>query len=232
MSAPKPSLGKRFIAELLGTFMLVFIGTFAVSIGQRELNSGLAFGVAAIAAIYSFGHVSGAHINPAVTFSLAVRGRFPWKEVVPYVLAQIAGSVVAALVNASIIGEIRARASSLGATYPNRTLSFQGVSPASAALITEIIITFVLVLTILSATEKESPSGFAALAIGLILGINVMIAANVSGGSMNPARTFGPELALVFLGVSPALAFDYHWIYWLGPLLGGLLATSVHWIKS
>jgi len=226
MTNPQPTLEKRLIAELLGTLTLVFMGTLAVSIGQRELNIGLAFAAAAIGAIYAFGHISGAHLNPAVTLSLAARHRFPLKEVVPYALAQIIGSVVAALLNASIVGEVRGRATLLGATYPNPILG------ASAALITETVITFILVLTILSATEKESPSGFAGLAIGLILGINVMLAANISGGSMNPARSFGPALALLFLGVSPTVAFDYHWIYWLGPLLGGFLAVLAHWIKS
>jgi len=226
MSSPKPSLGKRLGAELLGTLMLVFIGTFAVSIGETELGFGLAFGVAAIGAIYAFGHVSGAHINPVVTFNLAVRGVFPWREVIPYALAQIIGAVVASLLNASIIGVERSRSTLLGATYPGPTFG------ALAALITEIVITFILVLTILNSTEKEAPSGFAGLAIGLILGMNVTIAANVSGGSMNPARSLGPALVLVFLGVSPTTAFDYHWIYWLGPLWGGFLAALAHWVKS
>jgi len=226
-------LEKRLVAELLGTFMLVFIGTFAVSTvsgTQKELSVGLAFGIAAVGVVYAFGHVSGAHINPAVTLSLAVRGRFPWKEVIPYVLAQIIGSVIAAFLNASIVGETVGRRTLLGATYPNSG-GFPGVSAASAAFTTEVIITFILVLTILSVTEKESPSGFAGLAIGLILGMNVMIAANISGGSMNPARSFGPALALAYLWV-PTQAFDFHWIYWVGPFLGGLLAALVHWFKS
>jgi len=227
MSTPAPSLEKRLIAETLGTFMLVFMGTFALTASyyRTNLNTGLAFGVAAIGAIYAFGHVSGAHLNPAVTLSLAVRGRFPWKEAAPYALAQIIGSVVAAFLNASIVGEGRIHATLLGATYP-------GLLGASAALITEIIITFILVLTILCVTEKESPSGFAGLAIGLVLGINVMLATDVSGGSMNPARSFGPALVLIFFGVSPTAAFDYHLIYWIGPLLGGLVAVWAHWIKS
>jgi len=235
MTTPMPILAKRLIAELLGTLMLVFMGTFAVSTistGPKELSVGLAFAAAAIGAIYASGHVSGAHLNPAVTLSLATRGKFPWKEVVPYALAQIAGSVMAALLNASIIGETRGRVTLLGATYPNRGLEIFEVNPALAALITETVITFILVLTILSTTEKESPSGFAGVAIGLVLGINVMIAANISGGSMNPARSLGPVLALVSIGVSPTVAFEYHWIYWIAPIMGGLLAALAHWIKS
>jgi len=238
MSTPTPSLRKRFIAELLGTFTLVFMGTFAVttgynfSAGSKELYIGLAFGVAAIGAIYAFGHVSGTHINPAVTISLAARGRFPWKEVVPYATAQIIGSFTAALLNASIIGDARGRITLLGATYPNRALGYTAVSPAFAALITEVVITFILVLTILGATEKEATSGFAGIAIGLVLGINVMLAANISGGSMNPARSFGPALALVFIGLSPAAAFEYQWIYWVAPIFGGLLAVLAHKIRG
>jgi len=232
MPRDKPILAKRLIAEILGTLMLVFIGTFAVSTGQNGLNVGLAFAAAAIGAIYAFGHVSGAHLNPAVTISLAARGKFPWKEAVPYALAQIVGSLMAALLNASIIGETRSRVTLLGATYPNKGLELFEVNPAIAALITETVITFILVLTILSTTEKESPSGFAGLAIGLVLGINVMIAANISGGSLNPARSLGPVLALILIGVSPTTAFEYHWIYWTAPIMGGLLATLAHWIKS
>lgn len=232
MSTTKPSLGKRFITELLGTFILVFMGTFAVTTSQSVLNIGLAFAAAAIGAIYAFGHISGAHLNPAVTFSLAVRGRFPWKEVAPYGLAQIIGSVLASLINASIIGDARMRTTSLGATYPSASFGLPSIIPYLAALITEIITTFILVLTILSATEKESPTGFAGIAIGLVLGINVMLAANISGGSMNPARSFGPALVQVLLGIPFQQAFQSHWIYWLGPLLGGFLATLVHWVKS
>jgi len=232
MSTTKPSLGKRFIVEILGTFILVFMGTFAVTTSQNVLNIGLAFAAAAIGAIYAFGHISGAHLNPAVTFSLAVRGRFPWKEVAPYGLAQIIGSVLASLVNASIIGDARMRTTSLGATYPSASFGFPSIIPYSAALITEIITTFILVLTILSATEKESPTGFAGIAIGLVLGINVMLAANISGGSLNPARSFGPALVQVLLRIPFEHAFQAHWIYWLGPLLGGFLATLAHWVKS
>jgi MIP family channel proteins len=232
MSSLKPSLGKRFIVEILGTFILVFMGTFAVTTGQNVLSIGLAFAAAAMGAIYAFGHISGAHLNPAVTFSLAVRGRFPWKEVAPYGLAQITGSVLAALINASIIGEARMRTTSLGATYPSVSFGLPGIIPYSAALIAEIVTTFILVLTILSATEKESPAGFAGIAIGLVLGINVMLTANISGGSMNPARSFGPALVQVLLRIPFQQAFQFHWIYWLGPLLGGFLAVLAHWVKS
>ena len=233
------SLEKRFIAELLGTFFLVFIGTLSITMPQSPLTGdsalmvGLAFGIGAIGAIYSFGHISGAHINPAVTVSLAVRGKFPWKDVVPYVIAQLIGAVFAALLNVNIVGKTLAISANLGATYPNSVLSLvYGVNESIAALLCEIIITFILVLTILSVTEKEASSGFAGLAIGLILGMNVAIAANISGGSMNPARTFGPQIVLLLLGESPNSALESAWIYWIGPFIGGLLAALVHRLKS
>jgi len=231
------SLEKRLICEVFGTFFLVFIGTFAVTTsgfggGVSTLTVGLAFGVGAMGAAYSFGHISGAHINPAVTISLALRGKFPWKDVAPYVVAQLIGATLAALLNASIVGSTIAVNTSLGATYPKRTISIYGVNANLAALICEIIITFILVLTILSVTEKEAPSGFGGLAIGLILGMNVTIAANISGGSMNPARTFGPQIILLLLRVPFYNAFESAWIYWVGPIIGGLLAVGVHWLKS
>jgi len=231
-----PSLEKRFISEIFGTFFLVFIGTFAVTahsiIGVSTLTVGLAFAVGAIGAIYSFGHVSGAHINPAVTLSLAARGKFPPKEVVPYIVAQLIGGIFAALLNASIVGKGIGTQALLGATYPNKTLSLYGVNAALAALICEIVTTFILVLTILSTTEKEAQTGFAGLAIGLILGLNVTIAANISGGSLNPARTFGPQVVLFLLGVPLNTAFESAWVYWIGPIVGGLLAVGAHWLKS
>jgi len=230
------TLGKRLLSEFFGTFFLVFIGTLAVITvmgGAFEVVSligGLAFGVGALGAIYSFGHISGAHINPAVTISLAARGKFPWKDVLPYVIAQLLGAIFAALLNASILGDLATRAL-LGATYPNKMLS-RYVNPDFAALTCEIVITFILVLTILSATEKEAPSGFAGLAIGLILCMNVTIASNISGGSLNPARTFGPQVVLLLLGTPFSTAFESAWVYWIGPIVGGLLAASVHWLKS
>lgn len=232
MSTSTPGLGKRLIAEFLGTFILVFMGTFAVTTLQDVLNIGLAFTAAAMGAIYAFGHLSGAHINPAVTFSLAVRGKFPWKEVVPYGLVQVIGAIVAALFNATIVGRPRWSSTLLGGTFPNTSLGFSNISPGFAALLTEIITTFILVLTILSVTEKESPGGFAGLAIGLVLGMNVMISASVSGGSMNPARSFGPAVGLLVLGVAPDVALNYQWIYWVSPLIGGALAALVHRIKT
>jgi len=229
-----PSLEKRLLSEALGAFFLVFIGTFAITTpgGGSTLTVGLAFGVGALGAAYSFGHVSGAHINPAVTVCLAARRKFPWKEVLPYVIAQLIGAIFAAVLNASIVGETLAVRTSLGATYPSRTLSLYGVNATFAALLCEIATTFILALTILSVTEKEAPSGLAGLAIGLILGMNVTIAANISGGSMNPARTFGPQIVLLWLGVPFSTAFESAWIYWIGPLIGGLLASLVHWVKS
>jgi len=237
MSTPY-SLGKRFVAEIFGTFFLVFIGTLSITMPTIPLSEasalmvGLAFGIGALGAAYSFGHVSGAHINPAVTVSLALRGKFPWKEVVPYIIAQLIGALCAALLNAGIVRETLAVQASLGATYPNKFLSIYGVDTTLAAFVCEIIITFILVLTILSSTEKEAPSGFAGLAIGLILGMNVTIAANISGGSMNPARTFGPQMTLLLLGVSFNTAFESAWIYWVSPFIGGCLATLVHRLKS
>lgn len=231
MSTTTPSLKKRLVAELLGTFTLVFLGTFAVTTGQEVLIIGLSFGIAAVAAIYAFGHVSGAHLNPAVTISLAVKGKFPWKEAAPYAIAQVIGSLIAALLNASIIGEARATSTLLGATIPV-SFFYSGTNPVFSSLILEITTTFILVLTILYATEKEAPSGLAGLAIGLVLGINVMLSADISGGSMNPARSFGPVLALVLIGVSPTVAFENHWIYWAAPIIGGLLAVIANWIKD
>lgn len=205
--------------------MLVFIGTLAVSTTNQALAVGLAFAAAAVGAVYAFGHVSGAHINPAVTIGLALRQRFPWREALPYIIAQIIGSTIAAFVHFSIVGTAVSRRYLLGATFP-------GNYGVTAAMVMELMTTFILVLVVLGATEKEAAPGFAGLAIGLILGLNVTIAYTISGGSMNPARSLGPALALVLTGIPFNTAFAYHWIYWIAPILGGILAALVHSVKS
>jgi len=204
------SLFKRSIAELIGTYVLVFLGTGSVvtavllvqgasRIPENTFNVGLnieawfaigiAFAIAIIAMIYAFGHISGTHINPAVSIALWATGRFPAKDMMGYIVAQLIGASLASFTIVAILGS-RAVDTGLGATA-----MFDGVS-YSQAILCEAVATFFLMLTIMgSAVDKRAPAGFAGLAIGLVVAADIIVVGNITGSSLNPARTFGPYLA-------------------------------------
>jgi glycerol uptake facilitator protein len=221
-------LGRRLLAELVGTAMLVVFGAGAVvaalEVGHGKLDYaglgiiGFSFALVIAAVIYMFGTTSGAHINPAVTLSLAVVRRFPWVEVIPYFVAQLVGALVGAVLVNAIFGS---HASDLNVS--GGTIVGAGFTKAQAA-VAEGLGTFLLVATIMAlAVDRRAPAGFAGLVIGLAVACEIMVIGPISGGSVNPARTFGPYLATeIFGGSTPWSEF---WVYWAGPLVGGALAA-------
>jgi glycerol uptake facilitator protein len=236
-----PTLLKRSLAELVGTYVLVFLGTGSVmttvllskgapAIPGNAFNVGidmaawvaigLAFGLAVVGMIYCFGHISGTHINPAVSVALWATKRFPTGDMVAYVIAQCVGATLASLSVAAVWGA-RVIPTGLAATG-----MFDGVSYGQAFLC-EVILTFALVMTIMgSAVDSRCRGGFAGLAIGLVVAIDIIVGGNVTGASMNPARTFGPYLADTILG-GPNMWWQYP-IFLFGPLVGGTLAAFVY----
>ncbi|KXS45613.1 MAG: MIP family channel protein [Methanohalophilus sp. T328-1] len=235
------SLFKRSIAELIGTYVLVFLGTGSVvtavllvqgasRIPENTFNVGLnieawfaigiAFAIAIIAMIYAFGHISGTHINPAVSIALWATGRFPAKDMMGYIVAQLIGASLASFTIVAILGS-RAVDTGLGATA-----MFDGVS-YSQAMLCEAVATFFLMLTIMgSSVDKRAPAGFAGLAIGLVVAADIIVVGNITGSSLNPARTFGPYLADFMLGGT-----NFWWqfpIYIIGPIVGALVAAFVY----
>jgi glycerol uptake facilitator len=224
-------LGRRLLAEFVGTALLVIFGAgalvAALDMGQGQLDyAGLgvvaiSFGLVVAAVVYMFGTTSGAHINPAVTFSLAVVRRFPWVEVGPYVVVQLAGAIVGALLINAIFGS---HASDLNVS--GGTVVGAGFTKAQAA-VAEGLGTFLLLATIMAlAVDRRAPAGFAGLVIGLAVACEIMVIGPISGGSVNPARTFGPYLATsIFGGSTPWSEF---WIYWAGPLVGGAIAALIY----
>jgi len=211
-----------YLAEIIGTFTLVFAGITAVNVnyltyGMLGLTGiGLVFGLAVIIVAYSFGHISGAHLNPAVTVGLTLAKRFEYGNLIPYIASQLLGAILAGIVELAIFGTgFTGYPTYLGTTVPNAALS----QPLSA-FIMEILITMFLVITVLGATHEKAPKNWAGLAIGLAVAMGVMIGGGVSGGSMNPARTFGPALV--------SWTWTDHWIYWLGPLFGAYLAAGIY----
>ncbi|HSL95987.1 MAG TPA: MIP/aquaporin family protein [Thermoleophilia bacterium] len=226
---PQPTLAKRCIAELIGTFVLVFLGTGSVLAVVIFLGGvdpgglfliGFAFGVAVLAMIYTFGHISGTHINPAVSISLWATGRLPAKDMVAYIVAQLIGAFGASVVLIIILGT-RAVDAGMGGTAPGTDISY------IQAIVSEAVATFFLVLVIWGvAVDKRAPAGWAGLAIGLIVAADIWVTGPWTGASMNPARSFGPILALTFWGG------EYSWgdflIYIIGPVVGGVLAAVVY----
>jgi glycerol uptake facilitator protein len=225
------SLGRRLLAELVGTALLVIFGAgalvAALQVGQGELDYaglgvvGFSFALVIAAVIYMFGPTSGAHINPAVTLSLAVVRRFPWREVLPYLVAQLAGAVIGGVLVVAIFGSHVTDFNVSGGTIVGAGFT-KGQAVAAEALGT-----FLLVATIMAlAVDRRAPAGFAGLIIGLAVACEIMVIGPISGGSVNPARTFGPYVATeIFGGTTPWSQF---WIYVVGPLVGGGLAALAY----
>ena len=224
-------LGRRLLAELVGTALLVIFGAgalvAALEVGQGELDYaglgivGFSFAFVIAAVVYMFGTTSGAHINPAVTVSLAVVRRFPWAEVVPYVVAQLAGGLIGAVLINAIFGS---RVSELYVS--GSTVVGDGFTEVQA-VVAEALGTFLLLATIMAlAVDRRAPAGFAGLMIGLVVACEIMVIGPISGGSVNPARTFGPNLATNIFGGS--VSWGDFWIYVAGPLVGGAIAALAY----
>jgi glycerol uptake facilitator protein/aquaporin Z/aquaporin NIP len=210
------------VAEFIGTAVLVYVGTsVAVASAARgeavydTLAVVLAFGLVLVALVAAFGHVSGCHLNPAVTVGLAVTRRFPWSAAGVYVVAQLAGGLLGALLTwVSHGGRARSEAA-LAATHPA-----PGVSVGQAFLV-ELSVTFVLVLVVISvATDDRAENSVAPVAVGFALAAAIFVAGPLTGGAVNPARAFGPNL----------LAGDLAplWLYLVAPTIGGVLAALVY----
>jgi aquaporin Z len=228
------SLSKKLAAELVGTFWLVLGGCGSAvlaaafpSVGIGLLGVALAFGLTVLTMAYAIGHISGCHLNPAVTVGLAVARRFPAAEVLPYVAAQVLGAVLASavlyLVASGKAGfELSAgfAANGVGAHSPGGYSTLAGV-------VLEVVMTFAFLFVILGATDERAPKGFAPIAIGLCLTLIHLVAIPVTNTSVNPARSTGPAL---FVG---GWALAQLWIFWLAPLLGAAIAGVLYpWLSS
>ena len=205
---------RRLAAELFGTFALVFAGTGAIVVnaasgGQvTHVGVSLTFGLIVLAMVYAVGDVSGAHLNPAVTVGFAVAGRFPVREVVPYVLAQCAGAVLASGTLRFLFPEHP----NLGATRPAGT--------AAQSFVLEVILTLILMFVALSvATGAKERGLMAGVAVGGVVALEALFAGPVCGASMNPARSLAPAL------VSGRI--DHLWLYLVAPTVGACLAVGV-----
>ena len=203
---------KKYAAEFLGTFGLVFAGTGAIVVDHASggtvthVGIALTFGLIVLAMIYTFGDVSGAHLNPAVTTAFAMARRMSWAEVPGYLLAQLAGALAAS----GLLRGLFPRDENLGATLPAGT--------AMQSFVLEIVLTFLLMLVILSVSTGAKEKGITAgIAIGAVIGLEAMFAGPICGASMNPARSLAPALVSGHL--------QYLWLYLIAPVLGAVLAV-------
>jgi MIP family channel proteins len=210
------SLRIKFLAELVGTFILVYAIASAATAysdtGQLGvIGIGLVHALVLTAIVYAIGYRSGSQVNPAVTIGLLVARKIKGKEAAVYIAAQIIGAVIGAAVVYLIFGQEM----SASVTLP---LDDNVVR----ALILETVMTFTLVYVILATTSSRNfkIAPLAGLAIGFTLGLNVMFGGAITGGSLNPARSFGPALIMG--------NFNYHWIYWIAPIIGGLIAAGLY----
>ena len=225
---------RKLAAEFIGTFWLVLGGCGSAvlaaalpDIGIGYAGVALAFGLTVLTGAYAFGHISGAHFNPAVTFGIYTAGRMPFSEVIPYWVAQVAGGIVAGAVLYSIAsGNAGFDAAAGFASNGYAEHSPQGYT-MEAALICEIVMTFMFLLVILGSTSPRAPVGFAPLAIGLALTLIHLISIPVTNTSVNPARSTG---VAIFQG---GWAISQLWLFWVAPLVGGGLAGLVNrWLAN
>jgi len=218
------TMSSRFVAELLGTAWLVLggCGTAVLAAKFPEVGVGLvgvalAFGLTVLTGAYALGHVSGGHFNPAVTVGLWAGGRFPIKEVLPYIVAQVLGG----LLGAGVLYAIASGAPGFDVAGGFASNGYGAHSPGgyslTAALVCELVMTFMFLIVIMGVTDGRAPAGFAPLAIGLALTLIHLISIPVTNTSVNPARSLGPA---VFVG---GWALQQLWLFWLAPLVGGAL---------
>jgi aquaporin Z len=223
------SLSKRAMAEFVGTFWLVFGGCGSAVLAAAFPNLGigfagvaLAFGLTVLTMAYAIGHISGCHLNPAVSVGLVVGKRFPAAELLPYVIAQVAGGIVAGAV-LYVIASGKPGFDLAGGFASN---GYGAHSPGGyslmACLVAEIVLTFMFLLIILGSTDRRAPQGFAPIAIGLALTLIHLIGIPVTNLSVNPARSTGPA---VFVG---GWAVQQLWLFWLAPIVGAAIAGIVY----
>jgi len=228
------SLAKKSAAEFIGTFWLVLggCGSAVLAAGFPELGIGfagvaLAFGLTVLTMAFAIGHISGCHLNPAVSLGLAVAGRFRFSELPAYVIAQVLGAIVAAAVLAYIAGgapgfDIAGGLASNG--YGDHS---PGGYSMQAGFVTEVVLTLMFLFVILGATDKRAPAGFAPIAIGLCLTLIHLISIPVTNTSVNPARSTGPALMV------GDWALAQLWLFWVAPLIGAAIAGIVYrWFEE
>jgi aquaporin Z len=220
---------KKYSAEFIGTFWLVLGGCGSAvlaaafpDVGIGLLGVSLAFGLTVLTMAFAIGHISGCHLNPAVSFGLWAGGRFPAKELLPYIVAQVLGGIVAGGVLYLIASGKAGFELSAGFASNGYGAHSPGGYGMMAALITEVVMTMMFLLVILGATDKRAPQGLAPIAIGLCLTLIHLISIPVTNTSVNPARS---TAVAVFVG---DWAISQLWLFWVAPIIGAILGAIIY----
>jgi len=223
------SLSKRSLAEFIGTFWLVFGGCGSAvpaaafpGLGIGFVGVALAFGLTVLTMAFAIGHISGCHLNPAVSVGLVVGKRFPASELLPYVVAQVLGAIAGSGVLFFIASGKEGFSLAGGFASNGYGAHSPGMYSLGACMATEVVLTFMFLMIILGATDRRAPQGFAPIAIGLGLTLIHLIGIPVTNTSVNPARSTGPAL---FVG---GWAVQQLWLFWLAPIVGAALAGVVY----
>jgi aquaporin Z len=222
-------LSKKLTAEFIGTFWLVFGGCGAAvldaafpQLGIGFLGVAFAFGLTVMTMVYAVGHISGAHLNPAVTVGLAAGKRFPGSQVIPYIVVQVLGGILAG----AILWVIASGKESFDLSNGFASNGYGAHSPGGysllACFVAEVVLTFMFVFIIHGATDRRAPAGFAGIAIGLGLTLIHLVGIPVTNTSVNPARSTGPA---IFVG---GWALRQLWLFWVAPIIGGAIAGFVY----
>ncbi|EMH3443586.1 aquaporin Z [Vibrio harveyi] len=220
----------KYMAEVFGTFWLVLggCGSAVLAAGFPDIGIGLlgvslAFGLTVLTMAFAIGHISGCHLNPAVTVGLWAGGRFDTKDVIPYIIAQVIGGVIAGGV-LYVIATGQAGFDVVGSGYASNGYGEHSPGQYSmvAALVTEVVMTMMFLIVIMGATDKRAPQGFAPIAIGLCLTLIHLISIPVTNTSVNPARSTG---VAVFVG---DWAVSQLWLFWVAPIVGGILGALIY----
>jgi aquaporin Z len=227
-------IAKRAVAELLGTFWLVLGGVGSAvlaskfaDVGIGHLGVSLAFGLTVVTMAYAVGHISGGHFNPAVTLGLLAGGRVKTADVLPYIVSQLIGAVLAAWLLATIASGNGTDAVAAGLGSNGFGDHSPGKYSFGAVFVTEVVMTFFFLLIILGVTDERAPAGFAPLAIGLALALIHLISIPVSATSVNPARSTGPAL------IVGGWAIQQLWVFWVAPILGAVIAGGLwRWLSK
>ena len=225
---------RKLAAESIGTFWLTFAGcgSAVIAAGFPQVGIGLvgvslAFGLSVVTMAYAIGHVSGCHLNPAVTVGLAAGGRFPVNQILPYVVAQVVGAII----GAAVLYLIAKGAPGFDVAKGFASNGYDAHSPGKYSLavcfLTEVVMTMMFLFIIMGATHGKAPAGFAPLAIGLGLVMIHLVSIPVTNTSVNPARSTGPAL---FVG---DWAIEQLWLFWVAPLIGGALGGWIYsWLST
>ena len=224
---------QKYAAEAIGTFWLTFAGCGSAviaagfpQVGIGLLGVSLAFGLSVVTMAYAIGHISGAHLNPAVTLGLAAGGRFPAGQVIPYIVAQVVGAIIAS----GVLYLIASGAAGFDLAKGFASNGYAEHSPGQyslvACLISEVVMTMIFLFVIMGSTHGRAPVGFAPLAIGLTLTMIHLVSIPVTNTSVNPVRSTGPAL---FVG---GWALQQLWLFWIAPLVGGVLGGVLYrWLS-